>query len=384
MDERKDKPTLKASGLKWRQRADQWVPYWIPSSDAVKAGYPVKSVNLTGLDSAGIIQRCGILAAEVREWMGGDSRSGKLDGTLATLIARYQVDADSPYRSLRRTSLPDYNKSLTILERSVGKRRLESLSGEDFRRWHREFSAPTGEGKLPRLRRAQGAMKLLRIVLSYGATLSHRQVADHCLRLSGVLSKMTFPAPARRTQTLTYDHAVAIIAAAHRHPAPAARGIAIGQAIQFDCALRPVDIRSITWEMIDADWTLRIRRTSKTGAFVEFDMREHPLAFAELTRVPPEGRKGLIVHIGNGEPFTENWYSHLWRKIANSAGIPKDVWNRDSRAGAITEALDAGADLNDVRQFATHDQAATTVGYDRASAVKTQRVARLRSAIRGQ
>jgi hypothetical protein len=33
--------------------------------------------------------------------------------------------------------------------------------------------------------------------------------------------------------------------------------------------------------------------------------------------------------------------------VARAAGIPDAVWNMDARAGAITEAEDAGVDLDD-------------------------------------
>ena len=65
------------------------------------------------------------------------------------------------------------------------------------------------------------------------------------------------------------------------------------------------------------------------------------------------------------------------------AGIPRDVWNMDARAGAITEADDAGAELDEIRATAAHTQASTTVRYLRGSMGKSRRVAGLRAARSG-
>jgi len=62
--------------------------------------------------------------------------------------------------------------------------------------------------------------------------------------------------------------------------------------------------------------------------------------------------------------------------------IPDNVWNRDSRAGGITEALGAGAQLDDARQHAGHAETRTTQRYNRDTLAKTRRVAELRVASR--
>jgi hypothetical protein len=69
--------------------------------------------------------------------------------------------------------------------------------------------------------------------------------------------------------------------------------------------------------------------------------------------------------------------------VARAAGIPDAVWNMDARAGAITEAEDAGADLDDARAAAAHTQASTTARYSRGAVGKSRKVATLRIAHRG-
>ena len=75
-------------------------------------------------------------------------------------------------------------------------------------------------------------------------------------------------------------------------------------------------------------------------------------------------------------------YTREWRKVATAAGIPKNVWNMDARAGGISEADDAGAELDDIRSAAAHSQASTTARYVRGTIGKSRKVAQLRQAHR--
>jgi hypothetical protein len=77
-------------------------------------------------------------------------------------------------------------------------------------------------------------------------------------------------------------------------------------------------------------------------------------------------------------PWIAGEYRRWWRKLARSAGIPDTVRSMDSRAGAISEATDAGAELEHVRHAATHSDIAMTQRYSRGAAEKIENVQRLR------
>jgi hypothetical protein len=62
----------------------------------------------------------------------------------------------------------------------------------------------------------------------------------------------------------------------------------------------------------------------------------------------------LIVDETAGRPYAEHAYAREWRAVARKAGIPDTVWNMDARAGGISEADDAGADLDMIRSAAGH------------------------------
>jgi hypothetical protein len=83
----------------------------------------------------------------------------------------------------------------------------------------------------------------------------------------------------------------------------------------------------------------------------------------ELYAAPPSGP--LIVDPQTGLPFEAWKYRRIWRELATAAGVPKEVWNMDTRAGRITEVLAAGATMEDVRKFAGHEQQRTTSRYSR-------------------
>jgi hypothetical protein len=50
-----------------------------------------------------------------------------------------------------------------------------------------------------------------------------------------------------------------------------------------------------------------------------------------------------------------------------------DVWSMDSRAGAISEAFEAGADQADPIKVAKHTQVSTTMKYNHGKVVQTSR-----------
>jgi hypothetical protein len=66
------------------------------------------------------------------------------------------------------------------------------------------------------------------------------------------------------------------------------------------------------------------------------------------------------------------------------AGIPAEVWNRDSRAGGVTEGSDSGADIEHLRHHANHSNIQTTGRYNRNTLTKTRNVAQLRVAHRSE
>jgi hypothetical protein len=137
----------------------------------------------------------------------------------------------------------------------------------------------------------------------------------------------------------------------------------------------------LLWQDIK-DYVIQ-KGTTKTGAEAAIDFNEYPLAFAELRRVPSDERVGPVIKDSRtGQPFKTGMYAKRWGLVARAAGIPDNVWNRDSRAGSATEGSDVGADFEHLRHHASHASVSTTVRYNRKTLAKTRAVARLRVAYR--
>lgn len=392
-----------APGLQRRKRGDGTIAwYWVATAASKRADardYWPHTVRLHSEDEAERLTMCRTLTAELMEWLGGTTPSrARFDGTLASLIRCYQLEEESPYRTVKYNTRRHYDESLATLEKHVGAIEIRDMNGRDFTRWYRSLKEPSAPGKPERVRRAHNAIKVLRIVLNYGASCGYRSCAEAAL----MLSKQRFAMPPPRKVAMTYEQAALVVAKALEVGRPS---IALAQALQFELSLRQRDVigewidagpgeggivslgkrwtGGIAWSDIDAAMVLR-KATTKTGALGEWDLRCCPLVLRTLAAFEPlAGRVGpVIVSESAGRPYFYRDFIRQWRAVATSAGVPRDVWNMDSRAGGITEGGDAGASIEDLRKHATHTNATMTTRYVRGTLQSTRRVADLRSAKR--
>ncbi|WP_454919271.1 tyrosine-type recombinase/integrase [Xanthobacter sediminis] len=402
-----------APGLKWRARKNGRAAYWVARADLVLKGFRPETVRIH-FDPADpnhmmvIAGRCMMLQAEMLSWSAGHrERREAYDGTLGSLIREYQTSEDSPYRDLRPNTRTFYDYGLELLEANVGNRHIRGIDGADVRRWYRAFRQPrplteeqiaAGKKLGPeRVRRAYAAIQMLRVVVGFGVSL----VRPECVSLDEAMRKMEFEGVRTRETRMTHEQVTAFRKAAHDLGRPS---MALGVILQFDLGMRQRDVigewrrlespsedgitdglwrwsDGLAWSHISG--TILRKRTSKTGKDVEHDLANLPDAAAELGLVPAARRIGpLILNEETGRPYKRRIYAKWFRKIAREAGIPDDVWSMDARAGAVTEALDAGAVPLDVMTAAGHTQLSTTQRYDRTTLQKTARVAQLRVASR--
>lgn len=395
-------PLHDAPGLKRRKNRDGTTRlYWAAPKAALAAGFPNRIVRLhfeaDRPDHLPLIESaCKRLEAEALEWAAGrrDVRQ-RFDGTIKGLVRRYQTDESSPYRQVRENTRRTYDQVLRVIEKAFGQRSLGALGIADFHRWYEEARKPKAAGGRERVRKAHGIIAMLRRVLAYGVTAE----LPECVRLVTILSKARFQQPARRREKLELHHVQAFIAKALECDR---LSLALGTAFQFETTMRQRDVigrwdtlpaaaesggivlrgrrwsRGLTWADIGADFVVK-KVTTKTGADVAHDLTLCPLVMDLISRVPSERRVGpLIVDEVAGRPFAEHAYAREWRKVARAAGIPDALWNMDARAGGISEADDAGADLDSIRSAAGHSQASTTVRYVRGTIGKSRKVAALR------
>src|SRR5262245_7600255 len=403
-----------APGIAWRKLKGGWEARWRPRHDLVLRGLPMKQVRLwLGWDASDVEKKwlsdvCTALQSEMLVWSRGNLPCvGTFDGTINGLITLYRADPDSTYRKLRYGTRVNYDNVMDRIaqnkwidengvERVIGEMDIRDIKARTVLRWHELWSAG---GKLHMGHRAIG---MLRTIINYGATFLEDA---ECERVSSKLHGMRFPQGKPRGQIITADQVVAVRAKAHelgRH------SIALAQAFQFELMLRQRDVigewmpisepvpsaitdgnakwaRGLRWNEIDANLILR-HVTSKRQKEIIVDLRKAPMVMEELELVqkmhelPSDGP--VIVYERTGRPYIAHQFRHAWRTVADATGIPRDVRNMDSRAGAISEATDAGADLEHVRHAATHSDIAMTQRYSRAGEEKTAKVMELRAANR--
>ncbi len=421
-DKQPPKMAHEAPGIVWRSRKKGWAATWQARSDLVKRGYIPKSVTLwsggepSPIDAAHIATQCQQYQAEMLLWSRGvDRPPNAFRGTLQSLVICYRTDVDSPYQANRYHVRVNRDSLLRRIDRRHGQMALSEIRGRALKAWHKEWSV---DGN--RLATGSAFMRQLRALFSFGATMLEDQ---DCVRLCSVMSEMRFPGTKPRGVSVTYEHAKAVIDAAHEHFGW--DSIALAQALQFECTLRQKDVigemvplsepgvsaviirdekwlRGVVWQEVDERLILR-HITSKKQKMVEIDLKLAPLVMAELQDIA--GEEPLIVvdeitkrvavnrHLlpasgpiviceTSGLPWSGNEYRRKWRLVARFCGVPDNVWNMDSRSGAISEAIQSGAPIEFVRHAAAHSDVSQTADYDRTQAEATAKVMKMRVADR--
>jgi hypothetical protein len=115
--------------------------------------------------------------------------------------------------------------------------------------------------------------------------------------------------------------------------------IALATVLQFELSLRQKDVigewqlaplieggivhkgtrwtNGLQWSDIDSAMILRKTHT-KTGAYVECDLKLYSAVLEETDRMPRERRIGpMILSEHTGEPYKHRTFTQNWRKVAN-------------------------------------------------------------------
>lgn len=390
-----------APGLQWRPMKEGWEARWRARTDLIAKGYTPKSArlwfgkDLIPGDIDYIRDRANALQDDMLVWgRGGVPELGlQFDGTINSLIDAYQSDPDSPYLKKRYATRLHYDSLCKRLREDLGDKRVENIDARSLLRWHETFLAAN------HLPMGHACIGMLRTVSTFGATILAKQ---ECRDLKNLLRDMRFPVGKPRHSTLSAEQAIAVRAKAHEL---GYHSIALAQAFQFECTVRQKDVigewvpvseagplsevldgqmkwlRGIRWEEIDADMILR-HVTSKRQKEIVVDLKLAPMVMEELQLTERKDSGPIIVCDITGVPWRALHFRTHWRKCADACGIPKSVRNMDSRAGAITEALKAGASLDNVRKSATHSDVGMTQRYSRGDDEAIADVMKLRAEFR--
>lgn len=363
-------------GYKYRDNKNGMrVHYWDPKRAIKGAPAYLDVIRLAdGLSDEQIAEECQRRTRALQDDLRGKNAAPSYDGTIKSLIDCYKHDTTSSLHTVKHsTRIRDYEPSLRVLEKNVGKRRIDALKASDFKDWFKQWRK---KGH----RRASGAIKLLRLVLSYGAG----ERLQGCNQARAILSDIRFEQPAGREIAMTYDQCLAIVKKSAEMKCPS---IGFVEALKFETALRRIDIigewapppegGEFRWaglmaKSISKDMILTLK-TSKTGAAVARDLNSYPLVAEALKafRIPDIGP--VVIDEDHGKPYWENRYTEKFRKVRDAAGVPSNVWSMDSRAGAVSETVEATGSLEDARDLATHTTTKTTRRYSRGDGLESSR-----------
>ncbi len=378
---------VKGPGIKYRERRNgPPVPYWFPDKKATKAGYPVKSANLSTYADrpALMLERAQRLQQEMLKWLDHPTRrTPQFDGTFRSLLLLYETDKESNFNTTLKPGVREtYLVYIKRLIRHIGDLRIERHDGRDLKRWFKLWRTnPDGSDHLPR---AKMVLAVLKAAITFGITCRYKG----CLEFQRVVEQIEFPAPKARTFAPTAVQIVAAREAAHAAGAPCR---ALLYALTFETTGRyfdffgewlPLSDKKPSavlaygkkwvgphWSAVDDKLMMKIKPTKtedSTAVEVPFDLSACPMVMEELARFPAETRKGpVIINETTGLPYVYETFRLAWREDFKAAGMPEGMWCRDLRAGGITEGGKAGASKDDRQKIAGHSKPKQTEKYDR-------------------
>lgn len=185
-------------------------------------------------------------------------------------------------------------------------------------------------------------------------------------------------------ERLGLDEANAFVREHHRHHKPVIGHLfSIGAALEGKIVGVAIVGRPVARGRDDGV-TAEVTRLATDGKEIVVDLRRAPMVMEEIAHTPLRADGPLIFSETRGRPWTGDEFRDEWRKIADVCGIPRAVKNMDSRAGAITEATEAGIDLEHIRHAATHSDIGMTQRYARGSEQKIAAVMDARAAHRNK
>lgn len=379
--------------------------YWQPPARDIKAGFlPKTRVVALELTDAEAATLCETWTAELKAWR----KAGRKETTKCRYpygsvgwilhdreIGYFHNDAFLDRKPKTREGYVTNGKLLMQFSRDLAGRpgylMLSGITLKAARAWHKQLMA-SDTGK-PQVARAKAAITFLRRILNYAIEESKLD--------TNPLTGQGFKNPKPRKQRPAYRQILNVVAASRRLGRPS---IGLATMAQFDLMQRQGDIIGV-WE--DGSWkdglTWAEVDLNRNGGIVELDQNKSdgdvgvriPLAdYPILHRLlserhaeygeNPHPNMPVILSEETGKPYKKRNFAKWFRIVADHAGWPKDLFNMDSRAGAVTEAVDGGAERLAIRAHSGHETDAMPSRYNRGSERQAANVAKIRRAVREQ
>ena len=351
------------------------VHYWNPRRAIKSAPEFLTTVRLPdGLTDEQLARECQSRTAQLRADLEAKDAPVQFDGTIKSLIDLFRTDTTSSLHTVKHsTRIRDYEPSLRVLEKNVGSRDISALRSSDFKRWFEQWRK---KGH----RRAAGAIKLLRLIISYGAGERLRG----CRQAREILADMRFEQPAPRTVAMTYEQCAAIVRKSIELKCPS---IGFVEAVKFETALRRIDVigewapppeggpyrwSGLMRKDLSKELILKVK-TSKTSADVARDLSTCPLVMEALDAYVIPDIGPVVIDEDTGKPYWADRYIKKFSMVRKAADVPDDVWSMDTRAGAVSETIEATGSIEVARELATHTTIEMTKRYSRGDGLEASR-----------
>ncbi|GIT90116.1 hypothetical protein JANAI62_04010 [Jannaschia pagri] len=358
----------------WTTKSGSYA-YWVcrPWAQHFPGPKRVKLEGPTPEDRAAMARK---LTRDVYQW--SQNGTGLAPHTWSWLIYRYENDDVSPIQDVKANTRAGYVEAFAKIGRVIGDRPIGFLTYAEAKKMIRAMQANgRSDSYISRL------FRHLRILVGYAVLLE----APGASKVRTMLGELKVKQPRPRSSVATAEQVAQIVEAAD---AKGLAAYATGLLIQWESALRGVDVfghwleapgvggirrgkrlwqDGLTWSMVSDDCRSFAKVPSKTLNSLPEEMifRLSDTTAQRLETLATRSKVGpVIVSERLGTPYTRDSRAAIWRALRADRGISDDVKMMDTRAGALTEAADAGASLVQLRDAAQHTTTDTTQRYLRS------------------
>jgi hypothetical protein len=378
--------------------------YWSPPTKFKKRGCPYVAEAL-GQDLAAAVVRAEELNKLLDAWRAPKGEQPTVQsGTLAWL--RREYEKHEKFRSRRRRTRENYERALDILESY----KLESgalfkgVTAAKLRRRHVR--------KMQEVLTERHGLATSNLVMRVGRLLWNFAIEE--LEYDAItrnpFAKLDLKKLGGNTYAVTRQEAYTFIAKADElgH-----RSMGTAVMLAFELCQRESDViglvedgelrAGITWACYKSPKDFGVRaeiqvRQSKTDELIWVPLFETDAATGQQIELIPgladrldqtQRRGSLIVMRDTKDkrkkvhlPYKEDWFRHLFRKIARAAGLSDQVTFMGMRHGGLTELGDAGATDREMMSVSGHTTPHMLSVYSRPTAKAAANAARKRRALR--
>lgn len=310
-----------------RQKRDGF--YWQPTPIMRKAGFHPEPL---GREPTAARRRADALNAEWDAFRRGESADPEApkDGTMGWLIRHWQKSDE--YADWGEATRKEFDAAAKVIGEEFGKFRVAAISRLHCRGFYKEERARTT------LFMANRSMKWLRFLL-------FRAVDEELIKISPMVGFRLKQTDAR--QEVWDERQVACFSDAAVDAG--FTSLAVAAWIAFDLAQRPGDIRVMGWSAYDGG-KISVRQ-QKTGRLVWAPVL--PDLKALLDAMPRKGVQ-IVICESTGRPYTRYHFGHLFRRIADKAGLQGKQF-LDLRRSSAVRLAEAGCTTEEIVAITGHE-----------------------------